>query len=351
MEFRGRSQQPRRVALASRTLSVSILSEFHPRWPWANRHLQSILPSLLPRGPIIRRAAPLRAASRELLLDCGDGVRLQAFHSVPPRPNGRLAVLLHGWEGSADSYYILSLGQALFDAGVQVVRLNLRDHGETHHLNSGIFHSCRLEEVCGAVAALGAQHPDQALWLVGFSLGGNFMLRVAASQDPRLGPLAGVLAVSPVLHPDSAMLAMERGWQVYQRYFVYKWRRSLRRKQSIWPDELSLDDIFRLGDLRRMTAVLVARHTRFPGMQQYLDGYAITGERLSTLAAPATILCAEDDPIIPASDLARLAQHPLLRVVRQRRGGHMGFFTSPLAPSWIDGFIREQMGVQGSGDP
>jgi predicted alpha/beta-fold hydrolase len=255
-------------------------------------------------------------------------------------------VLLHGWEGSADSYYVLSLGQALFNAGVAVVRLNLRDHGDTQHLNRGIFHSCRLDEVCGAVAALGKQHPDQALWLVGFSLGGNFMLRVAASQDPRLGPLAGVVAVSPVLHPDSAMRAMERGWQVYQRYFVHKWSRSLRRKQQLWPGELHLDDIFRFGDLRRMTAALVARHTTFPGMQQYLDGYAITGDRLSTLAAPATILSAEDDPIIPASDLARLAQHPLLQVVRQRHGGHMGFITSPLAPSWIDEFVLQRLGLQ-----
>ena len=340
MECRGRSQQPRGISLARLELS-----EFKPHWPWANRHLQSIVPSILPRGRILARSAPLRTAARELLLDCGEGVRLQAFESTPPNASGRLAVLVHGWEGSADAYYILSLGQALFDAGVQVVRLNLRDHGDTHHLNKGIFHSCRLDEVCGAVAAIGAQHPGQAPWLVGFSLGGNFMLRVAASQDPRLGPLSGVIAVSPVLHPDSAMLAMEHGWQVYQRYFVHKWNRSLRRKQSLWPGELKLDDISAFGDLRRMTAVLVSQHTAFPGMKEYLDGYAITGERLRTLAAPATILCADDDPIIPASDLARLAQTPLLRVVRQRRGGHMGFFTSPFAPSWIDGFVREQMGV------
>jgi uncharacterized protein len=300
----------------------------------------------MPRRFALARAAPLRAASRELLLDCGEGVRLQAFHSVPPDPNGRVAVLLHGWEGSADSYYILSLGQALFEAGVQVVRLNLRDHGDTHHLNREIFHSCRLEEVCGAVAAIGAQLPGQALWLVGFSLGGNFVLRVAASQDARLGPLSGVIAVSPVLHPDSAMLAMERGWQVYQRYFVHKWSRSLRRKQSLWPGDLHLDDIFRFGDLRRMTAALVAQHTGFPGMKEYLDGYAITGARLDTLAAPATILCAEDDPIIPASDLAHLARHPQLKIARQRRGGHMGFFTSPMARSWIDDFVRQEMGVQ-----
>ena len=73
------------------------------------------------------------------------------------------------------------------------------------------------------------------------------MLRVAASDDPRLAPLAGVVAVSPVLHPDSAMRAMEQGWQVYQRYFVRKWS-ALAAAQAAavvgrsWSDE----DIFRL---------------------------------------------------------------------------------------------------------
>jgi predicted alpha/beta-fold hydrolase len=317
---------------------------FEPQWPWGNRHLQSILPSIMPRWRLRRRAAPFLAASRELILDCGDGVRLQAFHARPANCNGRTAILLHGWEGSADSYYVVSLGSSLYEAGVEVVRLNLRDHGGTQHLNEGIFHSCRLEEVSGAVARLQQQLDLAAPWLIGFSLGGNFMLRVAASDDARVAPLAGVVAISPVLHPDSAMRAMEQGWQVYQRYFVRKWSRSLRRKQSLWKDLIHAE-IFRLRDLRGMTAAMVARHTPFPDIGAYLDGYAITGERLATLRAPAVILTSRDDPIIPAEDLARLAQHPQLRVVTTQRGGHMGFLISPRAGSWVNGFVAREMGL------
>src|SRR5690606_28947182 len=98
-------------------------------------------------------------------------------------------------------------------------------------------------------------------WLVGFSLGGNFMLRIAASGDARLPPLARVVAISPVLHPDRAMLAMERGWQVYQRYFVRKWSRSLRRKRELWPQTSVDEAFFALRELRGMTAAMVARHT------------------------------------------------------------------------------------------
>jgi len=285
-------------------------------------------------------------ASRELILDCGEGVRLQAFHSAPPRPTGRLAILLHGWEGSAGSYYIVALAHRLFAQGVDVVRLNLRDHGDTHQLNEGIFHSCRLAEVCGAVACVQSRFPGRPPWLAGFSLGGNFALRVAASDDARVGALSGAVAVSPVLHPDSAMIAMERGLPLYQQYFVRKWRRSLRRKQQLWKPELVREEIFGFGDLRRMTDVLVRDHTEFPAIGDYLDGYAITGTRLATLKAPAVILTALDDPIIPAADLARLAVSPLLRVVTTEHGGHMGFLESPLRPSWVNDFVCEVMGLE-----
>jgi hypothetical protein len=287
---------------------------------------------------------PLLADSRELVLDCGDGVRLQAFHARPARSNGQSAILLHGWEGSADAYYVLSLAIHLHAAGVEVVRLNLRDHGATHHLNEGIFHSCRLAEVCGAVAALEPQLLAPP-WLVGFSLGGNFWLRVAANGDPRLPRLAGVVAVSPVLHPDNAMLAMERGWRVYHDYFVKKWVASLRRKRELWPGLPIGEELFRAGSLREMTRQLVAHHTDFPDIGAYLDGYAITGARLASLAAPATLLASLDDPIIPATDLARLARSTHLKLVTLPRGGHMGFMESPWSGSWVNAFVGREMGL------
>jgi predicted alpha/beta-fold hydrolase len=284
------------------------------------------------------------AATRELILDCGDGVRLQAFHTPPAGPGSRAAILLHGWEGSAASYYVLSLATHLHAAGVEVVRLNLRDHGATHHLNRGIFHSCRLAEVCGAVAAL-APLLCAAPWLIGFSLGGNFWLRVAAASDPRVPPLAGVVAISPVLHPDSAMRAMEEGWQVYQNYFIRKWSASLRRKRALWPDLGISEELFHAGTLREMTRQMVLHYTDFPNLEAYLNGYAITGERLATLHAPATILSALDDPIIPASDLVRLASGPRLKLLTTAHGGHMGFMESPWTGSWINCFVAEELGL------
>jgi predicted alpha/beta-fold hydrolase len=307
---------------------VSSAHEFSPpRW-LRGQHLQSILPSFPGRRPLVeRRARPMLAASRELLLDCGDGVRLQAFHSPAPpaaraacRAPGRpTVVLLHGWEGSARSLYVLSLAQTLFDQGHDVVRLNLRDHGDTHHLNRDLFHSCRLPEVVAAEA------PDAGL------------------------RIERAIGISPVLDPATCMDALESGLALYRRYFVHKWTRSLRRKQAAWPGEYTFGESLSSGDLRRMTRELVLSHAGYDDVGAYFQGYAITGERLAGLRVPSTLVAALDDPIIPAADLARLARPPALRVVTTETGGHCGFFDSLTGPGWADRFVVAELAGAAAG--
>ena len=316
-------------------------SPFRPPLWLRNRHIQSVLPSLPLRRRIIRkRSEKLRAACEEVLLDCGDDVRLQSFHSRPGKvgmhSNGRVAVLLHGWEGSADSLYIVSLAQALFERGFDVVRLNLRDHGATHHLNQDLFHSCRLPEVIGALHAIQKMYPHTGLSLAGFSLGGNFMLRAAAKaaeHDLRIGC---VVALSPVLEPAETMLALERGWATYHRYFVRKWGRSLLKKQAAWPKHFDIADLTRGHGLRHMTAELIRRFTNFPSLDDYLNGYAITGDVLANLRVPALIITSLDDPIIPVAALERVARPNSLRVMLMPHGGHCGFVESVFQPSWAE---------------
>jgi predicted alpha/beta-fold hydrolase len=253
----------------------------------------------------------------------------------------RVAILLHGWEGSAEATYVLSLGSLLLAHGFDVVRLNLRDHGATHHLNRDIFHSCRLAEVVGATRALAQRFAGARLYLAGFSLGGNFMLRVAAdAQLP--DAVAGVVAVSPVLDPEVTLAALETGPAIYRRSFLKRWSRSLRRKQRAWPGVHDFAAMLRLAQLRSMTAGLVARCTDFPSLAAYLDGYAVTGERLATLRVPAALLLADDDPIVPSADLSRLAPSAQLTVVRTRYGGHCGFAAGVARPSRADEFVLEQ---------
>lgn len=326
---------------------------FRPPWWLRSTHSQSILPSLAVRRLLIeRRTRSWRPASRELLLDCGDGVTLQAFHSTSgsaaeqtalPHGEPALALLLHGWEGSADSQYILSLADALLAHGCDVIRLNLRDHGDTHHLNRELFHSCRLPEVVGAVRRLQEMFPARRRVLIGYSLGGNFLLRVAA-EAPRSGlDIDRVIAVSALLDPATTLDAIENGLWIYHSYFIMKWTRSLRRKQAAWPDTYRFEKLLRSRNLRQMTEDLVLQHTDYQDLHSYLRGYAITGDRLAGLTVPCTIVTSLDDPMITPADLARLAPTPALRVVTTAAGGHCGFVEDLGSLSWIDCFILREL--------
>jgi len=314
--------------------------DFRPPLWLRSSHLQSILQTLALRGVgVRRRAAPLLAASESLIVDAGAAVQLLAIRARPTisqRPAPGRVVLLHGWEGSSDSLQVLSLAGELFARGHEVIRLNFRDHGPTHHLNPELFHSCRLTEVVGAVRSLQRATPQSPLALAGFSLGGNFALRVAAEARREGIALSRVFAISPVLDPAATLLAMERGTSLYERYFIRKWTQSLRTKQEAWPGRFDFSNLAELATLRRMTEALVLEHSDYPTLESYLEGYSIVGSRLAGLEVPTTLLTALDDPIIPASDLTRLSRTSALRVIVTRHGGHCGFLDSLSGPSYAD---------------
>jgi predicted alpha/beta-fold hydrolase len=291
-----------------------------------------------------RRARQFLASSTRQILDCGAGVRLLMEHT-PPKQAGpaRTVMMIHGWEGHAGSMYMISVGSRVWEQGCRVVRLNLRDHGDSHHLNREIFHSCRLDEVMGAVRAVRQQFPDGTLALAGFSLGGNFALRVAASA-PQVGlQVDRVLAICPVLDPKETLVALDEGIGVYRSYFIEKWRRSLERKRDAFPDSYDFGDLGRFRTLREMTEQLVLEHTEFRDLNSYLDGYAITGPRLARLEVPCEMLLADDDPVIPVAGLSRVALSPWLSITRSSKGGHCGFLRSYALESWLDDYASSQL--------
>jgi len=323
-------------------LGVQELSrDFRPPGLLRNPHIQSILASLKVRRPLVyRQAQALLKNSESHVLDCGDGVRLQGSYSGRRNVDRGLAVLIHGWEGSADSLYILSAGSYLYDRGFDIFRLNLRDHGPTHHLNRDIFHACRIDEVVGAVKAIQERFQPERLFLGGFSLGGNFALRVAV-RAPKAGiRLNRTAAVSPVLNPCRTMDVLESGWRVYHNYFMHKWRNSLHRKRRVFSDLTDLKHLTDYPTLRRMTDYFAPIYSGFSDGDAYLNGYAITGNVLADLSAPAHILTSLDDPVIPACDLSDLARPTCLSVEVTRYGGHCGFFTDyrlrSLADPWME---------------
>lgn len=318
---------------------------YNPPFLLRNKHLQSIVPSLKIRKPYIRKTvAPLLECAREVIIDCGDGVRLQGFYSSQNDSNRDLAILIHGWEGSNDSTYILTAAGTLFKNGYNIFRLNMRDHGTSHHLNKKLFNSCRLDEVVNAVKQIQKKYSNHnKTFLCGFSLGGNFALRVAAKSDEENIPLNHVIAICPVLKPYSTMKAINNGFFIYEKYFIRKWKKSLQIKQKLFPDDFQFKDKKIYKTLSIMTEYFVDKHTKYSDIGTYLEGYAITGDRLKNLKVPAHLIVSQDDPVIPFSDIDHIAKSENIEIIDVKYGGHCGFIKDFRLKSWADEKIVEIM--------
>ncbi len=283
-------------------------------------------------------------AAHAQVVDCGAQVRLLLhINEQGERQASRTVVLIHGWEGSASSTYMLSAGHRLWSAGCRVVRLNLRDHGDSHHLNRELFHSCRLDEVIGAVRWVQQEFPDSPLFLGGYSLGGNFALRVAAAADLANLEIRKVVAICPVLNPEQTMEALDNGWPGYRMYFIRKWQRSLHLKRAAFPSLYNFSNLERFRTLESMTDYFVRHYTEYPDLLTYLRGYALVDDRLADMRVPGEMLVAEDDPVIPLRGLERVAQPGSLRIRRSAFGGHCGFLENHRLQSRLDRYLVEAM--------
>ena len=189
-----------------------IAESFKPVFGLRNAHAQTILSSVGPRKAIIaKRFAKFRKHQQSMLLNGGDGVRLEGYYNrAGEEVSDKLAILIHGWEGCHDSTYMQSMAIEFLDNGIDVFRLNLRDHGDTHHLNREIFNSTLVGEVINAIEDLQSRLPYPEYHLVGFSLGGNFCLRVSAMAHEHEISLTSVVAFCPVLHAASSNVVLNQ---------------------------------------------------------------------------------------------------------------------------------------------
>ena len=302
-----------------------------------NPYLQTILASSKIR---VLGTNPMQAIAREQIIATHVGTRLLGYHSEQPvQPAKGLAILLSGWEGSADSTYILRCGKILYHHGYDVFRLNFRDHGPSHHLNSGIFYAVLLEEVYQAIALVADGARNLPVFLIGFSLGGNFVLRILQKcvQSP-IANLRHAVSVSPVLNPKKSTQTID-DIAFIRRYFLAKWRRSLLKKQSLFPDLYDFSEVERLKTIQAVTDYLLSKYSHFESAQDYFNAYAVTGSAVADINIPTTVITAADDPIIPVSDFYDLVPNKHLTLLIHPHGGHNGFITGFHLQSWYERHI------------
>ncbi len=176
------------------------------------------------------------------------------------------------------------------------------------------------------------------VFMGGFSLGGNFALRIARrwSQSPENDVNLGhIMAISPALDPSRATDAID-GHLVFRRYFLRKWRRSLKIKQRLFPEAYDFSEILPLTTLRKMTEMLVRRYSPYKSASEYFAGYTVGQDALRDIALPTTIITSRDDPIIPVADFHQMPPNPHIELKIESHGGHNGFVNDWRGSTWYE---------------
>lgn len=265
-------------------------------------------------------------------------------NEAPTRRDHPTIVLLHGLEGSSASIYLLGTAEKAFAAGFNVVRVNMRNCGETEHLAPTLYNSGMSGDMCAIVAELIERDKLSSIFLAGFSMGGNIILKLAGEYGSNPPPqVKAICAVSPAI--DLAACAdkiAHRSNIIYQRRFLRGLRRRMHRKAILYPERYDLREFRRVRTIRDFDNVFTARDG---GYIDAADYYA----RSSALAfiphicVPTLILHAQDDPFIPfdAFNHRHIRENPYIALLTPQRGGHVGFVAAGRAANDEDVFWAE----------
>jgi uncharacterized protein len=300
------------------------LTPFEPHLWLANRHLQTVVGNFLPRPPF-----HLSPIAETVEVDPADGSRVLChchWQPEPVRASRLTVVLVHGLEGSSDSRYIRGIAARAFAAGMNVVRMNMRNCGGTDALTPTLYHSGRSADVGAVVRYFTGLFGLSRVALVGYSMGGNLVLKLAGEWGTKQ-PLAAVATVCSVIDlAPSADALHEPANRVYEWKFIRSLMQRFHRKVKLFPAIYRTSGIGPVRSIREFDQKIVAAYCGFRDADDYYYR-AASARVLDGIAVPTFILNACDDPFIRLfpETRAQLVANPHINFVETSNGGHCAF--------------------------
>lgn len=300
-------------------------------------HLQTLVPFLFPGAP--RQAPP--AARRIVQLPDGDALSLHEDEPEFARPGHPTALLLHGLAGCHASPYMLRVARKLNLSGVRVFRMNARTAGDGMALARHPYHAGRSADVLAAIRSIEEWRPGSPILLIGFSLGGVVMLKLAgelASSAP--ASWKGLLAVCPPVDLNACVRRLRRpGNRLYDWYFCRLLCKHLSRWRAANPNAVARE--FRKSPSRLLDfdEEFTAPLGGFESAEHYYRSCS-PNRFLSRIVVPTTILASGNDPLAPGADLLEVEASTAV-TKRVEPGGHLGFFSRPGLDGrrWLDAYV------------
>ncbi|MFP5236992.1 MAG: YheT family hydrolase [Acidobacteriota bacterium] len=303
------------------------LTEFLPRRGMRNGHVQTLVGNYLPRPPFRVPAIP-----EEVEVDSDDGSRVLChshWHPGPHTGNRLTVVLVHGLEGSSDSQYIRGIARRAWHAGCNVVRMNMRNCADSDALTPTLYHSGFSADVGAVVQHYTRRFALERVALVGYSMGGNLVLKLAGEWGRR-APLAAVATVCPVIDLAAGSDALhEPANRVYEWHFLRRLMRRYRRKAQLFPHIYQKDGFGPVRSLREFDDKIVARYCGFRDADDYY--YRVASARVvDRIAVPTLVLRALDDPFIRLTHETRekILANPQITLLETPHGGHCAYLSN-----------------------
>lgn len=326
-------------------------SDFTPRRFLNNGHLMTLAGNFLPRHASLLPPEDLFVKVEEPIAGhaaYGPTYVLCHCHWQPEevRKERLTIVLVHGLEGSSSSQYVLGNAARAWAAGCNVVRMNMRSCGGTDRLSPAIYHSGCSNDVASVVDTIVSQHQLQSVALIGYSMGGNLVLKYAGELEATPpAALKAVVGISPLMDLAASSAALhEPQNRLYEKHFLRSMIDRIRRKAELFP-EIYLP-FYASGILQKITTMrlfdeyVVAKFGGFANADDYYHSVA-SSRVASQLSVPTLILHALDDPFIRMLPETRqtLIDNPHVNFIETQYGGHCAF----LAPaSGDDGYWAEK---------
>jgi predicted alpha/beta-fold hydrolase len=313
-------------------------SEFRPAWWLRNPHLQTLWPTFFRRRP------ELDLTPERVELADGDFLDLAWTRAN----GGPVVVLIHGLEGSLQSHYARSTLSALHRAGLRPVFMHLRGCGSEPNRLDRSYHSGASEDLAAVIDHIAERHGEPPAAAVGFSLGGNLLLKYLGERGAG-SPLRAAVAVSVPYRLLECTRRLDRGLsRIYRRHLVERLQNSYRRKFACRPAPLAVD-VGRLNNFFDFDDRITAPLNGFDGAVDYYNRCSSRGF-IAGIHTPTLLLHALDDPFMSPDTPPTLDElGPEVTLELACRGGHVGFVGGNIpgrGKYWLDERIPAYLGSQ-----
>jgi len=312
----------------ARVATAFALKPFVPHPAFKGGDAQTLAAYVWPRTYRLQRPPQ----DEERLFEVEPGVKVLAHcRWQNDRRKHATVVIWHGMEGSTNSIYMIATADKAFRAGFNVVRVNYRNCGGTEHLTPTLYHGGLTEDLRVVVKQLIENEGLNRIFLLGFSLGGNMVLKLAGEYGENApSEIVAACVVSPSvdLQASSELILRRRNW-LYHKQFVQSMKNRIRLKQKLFPELYDLSALPHIRTLREFDDAITSVASGFLNCDDYY--YRASSIRVvANIRIPTLVIHAKDDPFIPFEPLGHpdFSDNPYILLLATERGGHVAFISS-----------------------